>query len=162
MKLGEQGSLLCVPDRRQCFRVPVFPARVVDTTGAGDSYCGGFLAGLAEGRPFEVCAAMGTVAASYVVEACGALNTAIPDKAERDARLARVMEASRLLESALSGNLRGIDSPAFRFHPLPRPDQWQWQGSLTLDDFRDGENVYLRMRQANGQSSWTSPIFCRA
>ncbi|WP_027133018.1 hypothetical protein [Geminicoccus roseus] len=72
------------------------------------------------------------------------------------------MEASRLLESALSGNLRGIDSPAFRFHPLPRPDQWQWQGSLTLDDFRDGENVYLRMRQANGQSSWTSPIFCRA
>ncbi|WP_027133012.1 carbohydrate kinase family protein [Geminicoccus roseus] len=91
VKLGEQGSLLCVPDRRQCFRVPVFPARVVDTTGAGDSYCGGFLAGLAEGRPFEVCAAMGTVAASYVVEACGALNTAIPDKAERDARLARVM-----------------------------------------------------------------------
>jgi sugar/nucleoside kinase (ribokinase family) len=91
VKLGEQGSLVCAPDRRQIFRIPVFPASVVDTTGAGDSYCGGFLAGLAQGRPPDICAAMGTVAASYVVEACGALNTAMPDDAERDARLARVM-----------------------------------------------------------------------
>jgi hypothetical protein len=69
---------------------------------------------------------------------------------------------SRLQEGALAGNLGGIDSPAFRFHPLPRPHQWQWQGSVPVHGFSAGETVYLRMRQANGQSTWTSPIFCRA
>ena len=91
VKLGEQGSIACVPEQRRSFRVPAFPAAVVDTTGAGDSFCGGFLAGLVDGHSVDVCAAMGTVAASYVVEACGALRTACPDAADRASRLAHVM-----------------------------------------------------------------------
>jgi hypothetical protein len=35
---------------------------------------------------------MGTVSASYVVEACGALETKRPDSTERDARLRTVLE----------------------------------------------------------------------
>ena len=31
-----------------------------------------------------------------------------------------------------AGNLGPIDSPAFRFHPLPRPRQWQWRGQVDL------------------------------
>jgi hypothetical protein len=69
--------------------------------------------------------------------------------------------AERLFEGALSGNLGPIDSPAYRFHPLPRPDQWQWQGRIPLLTFREGDYVYARMRQSNGQWAWTSPIFCR-
>ncbi len=68
---------------------------------------------------------------------------------------------SRLFEGALSGNLGPIDSPAYRFHPLPRPQAWQWQGRLPLEDLRAGETVYVRMRQANGQWAWTSPVFVR-
>jgi hypothetical protein len=34
---------------------------------------------------------MGTVSASYVVEACGALETARPKAADRDARLRRIL-----------------------------------------------------------------------
>ena len=69
--------------------------------------------------------------------------------------------AARLFEGALSGNLGPIDSPAYRFHPLPYPKDWQWCGDLPLEPLVLGDYVYLRMRQANGQWSWTSPIFCR-
>jgi hypothetical protein len=69
--------------------------------------------------------------------------------------------AARLFEGALSGNLGPIDSPAWRFHPLPKPRDWQWRGEIPIDALERGDSVYLRMRQANGQWSWTSPIFCR-
>ncbi len=72
------------------------------------------------------------------------------------------LPAARLYEGAKSGNLGPIDSPAWRFHPLPRAHQWQWQGSVPLGPVQAGENLYLRLRQAGGQMAWTSPIFCRA
>jgi sugar/nucleoside kinase (ribokinase family) len=90
-KLGEQGSLVCHGRTGDLYHVPAVPARVVDTTGAGDAYCGGFIAGLVAGRDIAECAAMGTVSASYVVEACGALETARPANSERDRRLKAVM-----------------------------------------------------------------------
>lgn len=70
--------------------------------------------------------------------------------------------AARLLEGALSGNLGQIDSPAYRFHTLPRPAQWQWQGSFALGALWHGENIYVRLRQSDGQMAWASPIFCRS
>lgn len=90
-KLGDQGSVISEAGARALYRVPVFPVPVKDTTGAGDAYCGGFLAGLAKGRPVRECAAMGTVSASYVVEARGALATARPGLEERNMRLRDVV-----------------------------------------------------------------------
>ncbi|HVW57324.1 MAG TPA: hypothetical protein VHC00_16730 [Rhizobiaceae bacterium] len=72
-----------------------------------------------------------------------------------------VVSAARLREGALSGNLGPIDSPAYRFHPLPSAGQWQWRGQVSVDDFSSGDRLYLRLRQANGQWAWTSPFFCR-
>lgn len=69
--------------------------------------------------------------------------------------------AKRLFEGAISGNLGPIDSPAYRFHALPLPRQWQWQGHVELGQIEDGENVYVRLRQLGGQTAWASPIFCR-
>ncbi len=69
--------------------------------------------------------------------------------------------AKRLFEGALAGNLGPIDSPAYRFHALPRPRQWQWQGRVELGRIDDGENIYVRLRQLGGQTAWASPIFCR-
>lgn len=68
--------------------------------------------------------------------------------------------AARLFEGALSGNLGPIDSPAYRFHTLPLPHQWQWAGFAKLGDLGDGDNVYTRLTQRDGQRAWTSPIFC--
>ena len=101
-KLGDRGSLVCEAGGVAFYRVPVVPVRALDTTGAGDAYCGGFLAGLVDGRPVAECAAMGTVSASYVVEARGALATLMPEARERDARLAEVMSRIERRTSAMA------------------------------------------------------------
>ncbi len=90
-KLGSAGSLVCEAQTGTLYRVPTVSAQVVDTTGAGDAYCGGFLAGLVAGCPVFECAAMGTVSASYVIEAYGALATTRPNDADRDRRLENVL-----------------------------------------------------------------------
>jgi hypothetical protein len=69
--------------------------------------------------------------------------------------------ADRLFEGALSGNLGAIDTPAFRFHPLPRSEQWQWQGLVSVGELRKGDWVSLRLRQMNGQWAWGTAFFCR-
>jgi hypothetical protein len=69
--------------------------------------------------------------------------------------------AARLLEGALSGNLGPIDSPAWRLHRLPRPEEWQWAGTREIAPLAPGDWVYARMRQKNGQWAWTSPVYCR-
>lgn len=70
------------------------------------------------------------------------------------------VSAERLLSGALSGNLGAIDTPAFRLHPLPRPHQWQWRGSIGVEPLAKGGWLYARMRQTNGQWTWASPVFC--
>ncbi|MDA3812494.1 MAG: carbohydrate kinase family protein [Spirochaetaceae bacterium] len=94
VKLGSKGSILCDPQTSKIYEVPVFPSQALDTTGAGDAYCGGFLAGLVAKKNVLECAAMATVSASYVVENSGALNTIIPTDSERELRLEYVMEKS--------------------------------------------------------------------
>ena len=92
VKMGAEGSLVCEGPHASVFHIPAFPVRALDTTGAGDSYCGGFLAGLVAGRPIVECAAMGTVSASFVVQAFGALATPRPTATERDARFKSVLQ----------------------------------------------------------------------
>lgn len=94
-KLGERGSLVCEAFTAQLTHVPAFPAAVVDTTGAGDSFCGGFIAGLVAGEDPITAAAMGTVSASYVVETYGALETRTPTIDERTARINHVRAGIR-------------------------------------------------------------------
>jgi len=45
--------------------------KLVDTNGAGDSYVGGFLAGLIEGLPIDRCCKKGAYAASVIVQRSG-------------------------------------------------------------------------------------------
>jgi sugar/nucleoside kinase (ribokinase family) len=48
------------------------PAKVVDTTGAGDAYAAGFLAGWTAGKPLAACGRMGSLAAAEVISHHGA------------------------------------------------------------------------------------------
>jgi sugar/nucleoside kinase (ribokinase family) len=67
---SERGSVVVVGDERH--EVPAVPATVIDTTGAGDLYAAGFLAGFTRGRPFDECAQLGSLAASEVISHLGA------------------------------------------------------------------------------------------
>jgi adenosine kinase len=67
---GEEGcSVLTKQGKTDVPAVP--PARIEDPTGVGDAFRGGFMKGLADGAPFETCARMGSVAATYALEHLG-------------------------------------------------------------------------------------------
>jgi adenosine kinase len=68
--LGESGSKIFTPDRE--IAIPtVDPQKVEDPTGAGDSYRGGLISGLARGMNIEQSAKIGSVCASFAVECYG-------------------------------------------------------------------------------------------
>jgi adenosine kinase len=67
---GEEGSRIVLRDGT--IDVPVVPeTRIVDPTGVGDAYRGGFLKGLAIGADWEVCGRLGSVAATFALEHLG-------------------------------------------------------------------------------------------
>jgi adenosine kinase len=68
--LGEAGSRVSTSNREFCIPA-VKPRKVVDPTGAGDSYRGGLISGLIRGKAIEHCARMGSVCASFAVECYG-------------------------------------------------------------------------------------------
>lgn len=68
---GRQGSIIVTRD--EIIEIPVVEVeKRVDTTGAGDLYAAGVLAGLASGRSLEVAGRMGSCAAAEVITHIGA------------------------------------------------------------------------------------------
>ena len=67
---SEAGSVVLRGMER--VEVAAAPAQVVDTTGAGDAYAAGFLAGLTAGHPLDVCGRLGSLAAAEVIGHYGA------------------------------------------------------------------------------------------
>ena len=67
---SEAGSL--VVRGTETVRVPAAPAGVLDTTGAGDAYAAGLLAGLTSGRDIRDCGRLGALAAAEVIGHYGA------------------------------------------------------------------------------------------
>lgn len=67
---GERGARIMLAGRT--IEVPaVPPRRVVDPTGVGDAFRGGFMKGLAAGASLEVCGRLGSVAATFALEHLG-------------------------------------------------------------------------------------------
>lgn len=67
--LGAEGSLVATPSG--VTRVPALDVPVVDTTGCGDAYCAGFVAGLLGGRDVVASARLGTAVAARVAGGLG-------------------------------------------------------------------------------------------
>jgi adenosine kinase len=67
---GEDGCSII--ERSVSTAVPAVPPhRIVDPTGVGDAFRGGFLKGMARGASYPVCAQIGSVAATYALEHLG-------------------------------------------------------------------------------------------
>ena len=65
------GSIVYGPDHA-AEKVPAYtPSALVDTTGAGDAYAGGFLYGFTRGMPLGTCAALGSACATEVISHMG-------------------------------------------------------------------------------------------
>ena len=79
LTLGKDGAVYA--DREQKHFQPIFPVKAVDTTAAGDTFTGYFLAGLAEGLPIPEVLRMSAKASSIAVSREGAVPS-IPYRAE--------------------------------------------------------------------------------
>jgi sugar/nucleoside kinase (ribokinase family) len=70
VKVGKNGSF--IKSGSQKVQVAAIPAKVIDTTGAGDLYAAGFLYGYANGYSLEKCGKIGAILAGNVIEVIGA------------------------------------------------------------------------------------------
>jgi ribokinase len=70
VKLGADGCY--VTDGRERLRIAPFKVNVVDTTGAGDAFCAGFLYGLIKNKSLSECGRIGNFVASRCVMQMGA------------------------------------------------------------------------------------------
>jgi ribokinase len=87
LRLGARGSRVDTADGGS-FHVPAVPANVVDTTGGGDAYCGGFLVALADGLDAAEAAARAAVSASFAIEQFGVPDFTDETRQEAERRLA--------------------------------------------------------------------------
>ena len=70
LTLGERGALLLTPDLTQ--QVPAYAVEVVDTTAAGDAFCGALATGLARGEHLVDAVAFANAAGALAVTVLGA------------------------------------------------------------------------------------------
>lgn len=75
VKLGSKGCY--VTDGKESHLIEAFKVKVVDTTGAGDAFCAGFLYGLISGKNLYACGRIGNFVASKCIMKVGA-RTGLP------------------------------------------------------------------------------------
>ena len=70
VKVGAKGAF--IQRGNEIVTVPPMKADVVDTTGAGDMWAAGFLAGFVKGETLQKCGMMGAIVAKNIIEVVGA------------------------------------------------------------------------------------------
>ncbi|HBY95317.1 MAG: PfkB family carbohydrate kinase [Ardenticatenaceae bacterium] len=90
LRMGARGSLVQTATG-ESWQIPAVPATIVDVTGAGNSYCGGFLTGLGAGLDPLEAALRATVSASFALEQFGlpVFDETLPAEAARRLAWAR-------------------------------------------------------------------------
>lgn len=84
LTLGHNGSICAAQSRT--IHQPIFKAKAVDTTAAGDTFTGYFLVALTKNRPLEECMRRAAAASAISVSRAGA-SVSIPTPTEVDAPL---------------------------------------------------------------------------
>ena len=90
IKHGAGGQSLWDQDSKTRWHIPAYPAQVRDVTGAGDSYCGGFIVGLCQYEDPVEAALRGSISASLTIEGTGALYALEAAPGLKEARLEHI------------------------------------------------------------------------
>jgi sugar/nucleoside kinase (ribokinase family) len=99
LRQGSGGALVHRADTGETWDVPALPTSLVDPTGAGNAFCGGFLAGWVQHGDLRLAGLYGAVAASFLVEQVGLPGSATIDELRQQAseRLEKLQpEASKI------------------------------------------------------------------
>jgi sugar/nucleoside kinase (ribokinase family) len=104
IKLGAHGAFVADPSHQAA--VPSVPTPAVDSTGAGDAFCGGFLAGYLKTSSLLLGAVCGSISAAQIIKGSGALHSELPtpDTLRRQTeyllgKLGAAADSSTLLEA---------------------------------------------------------------
>lgn len=89
IKMGSKGCYLRESKKADGIIVPSYTVKAVDTTGAGDSFCAGFITGLVKEMSFVDCGRFANAVGAHCVSAMGA-TTGIVDMAD----ILKFMEAN--------------------------------------------------------------------
>ena len=71
IKRGSHGQMVYDVSGNHRYEIPAYASRMVDPTGAGDAFCGGFLAGFQKTNDPLISALHGSVSASLKIEGSG-------------------------------------------------------------------------------------------
>jgi sugar/nucleoside kinase (ribokinase family) len=95
IKRGSKGQYIYDKMTKKRWSIPAYPAKVFDTTGAGDAFAGGFLAGYRNNYSPVEAALHGNISASLIIEGNGPFYAldALPNLAQ--ARLESLRDAAR-------------------------------------------------------------------
>jgi len=93
LRMGGSGSIVANKngERHQIGAVSVM--NMVDQTGAGNTYCGGLLAGIVKGKKLNEAGTMAAVSASFCLEQVGVLNPSLVKGEDRDQRFHQILSA---------------------------------------------------------------------
>ena len=97
LRMGEQGSIVAHCDSHERWHIPAVQVKqVVDQTGAGNTYCGGLLWGLVDGKTLVQAGTAGAVSASFCIEEVGVLEPTGINLTERERRYRESIAQTRL------------------------------------------------------------------
>lgn len=97
IKGGSKGSLVYDRLSQRHWRIPAYPSRLVDVTGCGDAYCGGYMVGYDETEDPVLAACYGAASASLVLEGFGALYALRHSRQDAEQRLAYLRQRVQAL-----------------------------------------------------------------
>ena len=89
LRLGSKGAI--VADRQTTWEIPTYPVEVVDVTGAGNAFSGGFLVGYCEvGADIAAAGVYAAVAASFALQQFGPPNVDSHTRQDAVSRMRRI------------------------------------------------------------------------
>ena len=92
IKRGEKGVLVYDRENDMYFKQSPIPGEVVDTTGAGDAFCGGFMAAyLHDPQDLPKAARAGSISALFAISSFG-MSTLLESKSVDGLRLVKELE----------------------------------------------------------------------
>ncbi len=94
LRMGAMGSIVANREGNRHHIDAVSITKIIDQTGAGNTYCGGLLAGLMQKKSLHEAGAMAAVSASFCLEQVGVLDPSLVQTADRDTRYNHILSAT--------------------------------------------------------------------
>ena len=96
LRMGALGSIVANKAGKRHHIGAVSVSHIVDQTGAGNTYCGGLLAGLIQGESLHEAGVMAAVSASFCLEQVGVLDPARVQMDDRDRRYDQISSTAAI------------------------------------------------------------------